>query len=375
MAVAEVKTDSDRTKTIIAIALGGLALLSLLYAFGGSFFGGSTASPTATTSPTPKPSPTTARNADNFRMPTQSEEDLAYQSTPIVYLSTKHNAPDPGRNIFAFYEPGPPCKPGIDCPIPTPKPETPMPTPIPPPIFIAYVTPQSVYAGSKSFRLDVTGDKFSPITKIIYNGGELPTNFINEQKLSAEIPANLIAGAGSGSILVRTPDGVLFSNQVMLSIQPPPVPTFQYIGMIARQHANNDTAYYLEQGKQAPETARLNDVISGRFRLISIAAERIIVEDTTLGFKHPVNIQQPSQGSPTFGSGQPGGFPGPGLNRGGGYIPYSPNVPSINTVPGGSIPGIPDNIPRVNPAANVNAQPIRREDSKKDDTGDEDTDN
>lgn len=375
MAVAEVKTDSDRTKTIIAIALGGLALLSLLYAFGGSFLGGSTANTTAAASPTPKPSPTSARNADNFRMPTQSEEDLAYQSTPIVYSAAPHGAPDPGRNIFAFYEPGPPCKPGIDCPIPTPKPETPMPTPIPPPIFIAYVTPQSVYAGSKSFRLDVTGDKFSPITKIIYNGSELPTSFINEQKLSAEIPANLIAGAGSGSILVRTPDGVLFSNQVMLNIQPPPTPTFQYIGMIARQHANNDTAYYLEQGQKAPETARLNDVIGGRFRLISIAAERIIVEDTTLGFKHPVNIQQPSQGTPTFGSGRPGRFNSPGLNRGGGYIPYSPNVPPVNTVPSGSIPGIPDNIPRVNPAANVNAQPIRREDSKKNDTGDEDTDN
>jgi hypothetical protein len=368
MAVAEVKTDSDRTKTIIAIALGGLALLSLLYAFGGSFFGGSRANVTVSASPTPKPK-TTTRNSDNFRIPTQSEQDFASQSIPVNYSPARHGAPDAGRNIFAFYEPGPPCKPGIDCPIPTPKPETPLPTPTPPPIFIAYVTPQSVYAGSKSFRLEVTGDKFSPITKIIYNGSELPTGFISEQKLTAEIPASLISGAGSGQIMVRTPDGKLFSNPVMLSIQPPPVPTFQYIGMIARQHANNDTAYYLEQGKQAPATARLNDIIGGRFRLISISAERIIVEDTSLGFKHPVNIQQPSQGTPTFGSGQPGGFPaGPGMNRGGGYIPYTP---PINTIPPGSIPGIPDNIPRVNAPANVAVpQP-----QKKDDTGDEDTDN
>jgi hypothetical protein len=371
MAVAEVKTDSDRTKTIIAIALGGLALLSLLYAFGGSFFGGSTTNTTATASPTPKrsPSPTTARNADNFRIPTQAEQDLANTAIPINYSPTRHGAPDPGRNIFAFYEPPKPCV-GLGCPTPTPKP-TPEPTPEPtPPIFIAYVTPQSVYAGSKSFRLDVHGDKFTEITKIYYNNSEMPTSFVNGQRLSTEIPANLIAGAGSFFIMVRTPNGVLFSNQVALNVQPPPVPTFQYIGMIARQHANNDTAYYLEQGKKDPATARLNDVIGGRFRLISIAAERIIVEDTTLGFKHPVNIQQPSQGTPTFGSGQPGGFPGPGMNRGGGYIPYTP---PINTVPpGGSIPGIPDNIPRVNqPNNNVNARPPQ----KKDDTGDEDTDN
>src|SRR5688572_19719143 len=145
MAVAEVKTDSDRTKTIIAIALGGLALLSLLYAFGGSFFGGSTANVSVSTgaTPTPKPksSPANARNADNFRLPTQSEEELTYQSTPILYSRTSYGAPDPGRNIFAFYEPPPPCR-GLDCPTPTPKP-IPPPTVAPtPPIFIAYVTPQ-----------------------------------------------------------------------------------------------------------------------------------------------------------------------------------------------------------------------------------------
>lgn len=367
MAVAEVKTDSDRTKTIIAIALGGLALLSLLYAFGGSFFGGSTTSVTVSTSPSPKPSP--ARNADNFRIPTQSEQDFVNQSNPIFYSRTRYGAPDPGRNIFAFYEPPPPCR-GLDCPTPTPRPIAP-PTPEPtPPIFIAYVTPQSVYAGSRSFRLDVYGDKFEPITKIYYNGNELPTSFVNAQRLSTEIPANLIAGAGSIFIVVRTPDGKLYSNQVSLNVQPPPVPTFQYIGMIQRQHANNDTAYYLEQGQKDPETARLNDVIGGRFRLISISAERIIVEDTTLGFKHPVNIQQPSQGTPTFGSGQPSGFPGPGLIRGGGgtFQQVNPGIP-----PGGSIPGIPDNIPRVNqPNNNVNVQ---QPPQKKQDTGDEDTDN
>lgn len=369
MAVAEVKTDSDRTKTIIAIALGGLALLSLIYAFGGSFFGGSTTNVTVTSSPTPKPSPASARNPDNFRMPAQNEQDLTYQSTPILYSRANYGAPDPGRNIFAFYEPPPPCV-GIECPTPTPKP-LPIPTIAPtPPIFIAYVTPQSVYAGSKSFRLDVHGDKFSEITKIVYNNSELPTSFINGQRLSADIPANLIAGAGSGSVLVRTPDGLLFSNQVMLSIQAAPQPMFKYIGMIARQHANNDTAYYLEQGKQAPATARLNDVIGGRFRLISISAEKIMVEDTTLGFKYPLTLEQPSsQGSPTFGSGQPGGFPGgPINNRGGGYIPYNP---AVNTAPpGGSIPGIPDNIPRVNQPNNNTKSP-----QTKDETGDNDTDN
>jgi hypothetical protein len=138
--------------------------------------------------------------------------------------------------------------------------------------------------------------------------------------------------------------------------------------MIARQHANNDTAYFTEQGKQTPTTARLNDVVAGRFRLISISAERAIFEDTGLGFKHTLAMQQATRGAPQFGDGQPvrgGGFP-----PGSGYIP-NPSImnPNVNANPPTRIPGIPDNIPRVNTPANARPQ---RDDSKKDDSKDDD---
>ncbi len=372
MAAVTVNNPTDRNKMILAIVLGAIALLMLLYAFGGSFWGGTSTKVSVTTA-TPSPTPRRGARANDFQMPTQSQLDLEYASLPITYSPAVFGAPDPGRNIFAFYEPPPPCP---DCPTPTPKPPPP-PTPAPtPPIFVAYVTPQSVYAGSKGFRVEVHGDRFEPGTKIYFNGMEMPTSFVNAQRVSTDIPANLIAGAGSAGIIVRTPDGRLFSNQVFLSIQPPPTPNFQYIGMIARQHANNDTAYYLEQGKTAPVTARLNDVIGGRFRLVSISPERMIVEDTGLGFRHSVNIQQPAQGTPTFGSGQPGPG-GRGFPAGGGYVPMpqQQQIPGINTpvqVPEGSIPGIPDNIPRVNPTSPANSNPQRNNpnsDTKKDDDG------
>jgi hypothetical protein len=360
---AEVRTASDRNKMILAIALGGLALLSLLYAFGGGIIGsGGTTRITVTASPTPKPADKAA-DPDKFRMPTQAEEDFTYQSVPISYSPAVFNAPDPGRNIFAFYEPPPPCP---DCPTPTPKPPPPA-TPAPtPPVFIAYVTPQSAYAGSKAVRIEVHGDRFDPSTKIYLNGMEMPTAYVSGQRMSVDIPSNMLSSEGSLAILVRNSDGKLFSNQAFFSVQAPPKPAFKYIGMIARQHANNDTAYYTEAEKPTPMTARLNDVIAGRFRVVSISAERMIVEDTSLGFRHSVNIEQAAQGTPTFGSGQPGpggrGFPS------GGYVPYTPNNPNFNGIPAGSIPGIPDNIPRVNPnpPANVQRPPEKKEDDGQD---------
>ena len=72
-------------------------------------------------------------------------------------------------------------------------------------------------------------------------------------------------------------------------------PQFQYIGMIARKRYNNDTAYFLEQGKQTPMAARLNDVVGGRFRLVSVAADETILEDVNLGFRHKLQLYRPAR--------------------------------------------------------------------------------
>src|SRR4029079_405895 len=100
-------------------------------------------------------------------------------------------APEPGRNIFAFYEPPLPCP---TCPTPTPKPIiTPTPTPPPhPPITLAAVTPQNVYAGVNGFRLEIGGDKFDPTARIYFNGSEVPSHFISPQKMTADVPASMV---------------------------------------------------------------------------------------------------------------------------------------------------------------------------------------
>jgi hypothetical protein len=258
--------------------------------------------------------------------------------------------------------------------------ETPYPTPAPAPspsLLVGFVTPQSVYAGSKSFRMDVSGDKFTPDSLILFNGNPIPTTFVSPQQLSAEIPSNFIAGAGPVSIMVRTPDGKLFSNPVILNVQAPPTPQFQYIGMIGRKRANNDTAYFQEQGKNPPPppvSARLNDIVNGRFRLVSISVNETVFEDVSLGFRHKLALYRPAPGQ-SASSDNPNNlinkntynqFNQP-LENPPVYIQPQviPGIP--NNIQPQEIPGIPNNIPRYNPQQPPPPTPNRNNNDEDDD--------
>lgn len=369
MAVFDGKSPSERNKMIAAIVLGVLSIASLAYAFGGSFFGGSRAA-SATPTPSPKPSATPRKEIGEVRMPTAEEESLGYM-TPVVYSPYRFGGnADPGRNIFAFYEPPPPCP---DCP--TPVPPTPpiiIPTPTPPfPFELTFVNPQSVFAGTNGTRIEVTGERFTPDARVIFKNVELPTSYINPQRLSANVPANLIAGQGSAQIMVRTPDGSKYSLPFGsgFSIQPPPTPQFKYVGMIARSRGNNDTAY-LDEGKTFPTGYRLNDVIGGRFRLVNITADAVTLQDTSLGFRHSVPMQKASATVSTVGSPNQG----PVYGRPG----FPPGFPQNQGQPGQRIPGIPENIPPYQPPNRrppANTTPPGQRTEKIPDVDDEDTDN
>ncbi|HKX84357.1 MAG TPA: hypothetical protein VJL58_09060 [Pyrinomonadaceae bacterium] len=353
----EGKTPSERNKIIAAGVLGVLALVSLFFAFGRGLFA-SSAKQTVSATPTPKPAAAaTPANPDAFKMPSADEQTFAYTTIPVVYNPATHSAPDAGRNIFAFYEPAPPCP---DCPPPTPKPTpivTPSPTPTPP-ILLAFVNPQMVYAGQRGFRLEVSGDKFAPDTKIYFSQNELPTQFLSPQRMVADVPASMVAGEGPRQVIIQSTDGKRYSTQMMVNVQPQPKPNFQYIGMVARKRHNNDTAYFMLPGAQSPVSARLSDVVGGRFRLVSISAQETVFEDANLGFRHSVKLTVAPSGSSTSVS-PTRGFPG-GEN----YVPYNPNVQQ----PVQSIPGIPDNIPRYVPPQPANRPPPEKKGDEDDDT-------
>jgi hypothetical protein len=351
MAIFEGKTTTERNKIIAAAVLGVVALISLYLAFGRSLFGSST-NAKVTVSPTPKPSVAPQNTGDRV-MPSQSDQDFVYQTTPVDYSPGNIFAPDAGRNIFAFYEPPPPT-PYSPTPyvVPTEKPASPPP---PPPFLVAYTNPQSVYAGSQGFRLEIIGDKFTPDSRIYLNQVEMPTIFVNAQKLVTDLPSNFIAQETQIQVIVQTPDGKKYSNPAMFMVQAPPRPGLQYIGMIGRKRYNNDTAYFMETGKDKPFGARLNDIVSGRFRLVDISSAEVVFQDVELGFKHRLPLTRTATATGTTGSpGQPSLPPG--------FPPYNPT-----TMPPGSIPGIPANVqPYIPPP-----QPRRTPAQKKEDVDDD----
>ncbi|MGI8641058.1 MAG: hypothetical protein ACR2MG_14075 [Pyrinomonadaceae bacterium] len=379
MKIFEGKSPTERNKLIAAIVLGVMAVIALTYTFGGMFVSSKKTTVAITVSPTPTPKALVkSGDTQNSSLPSREEVDFQYTTTPVVYNPDKFYAPDAGRNIFAFYEPPPPTPyvtPLVAFKTPTPVPP-PDPTPTPP-LLVGFVTPQSVYSGSKTFRLEVNGDKFTPDSRILFNGSELPTTYISPQKLVADVPSNLISGAGSLFIMVRTPGG-LYSNQVSLNVQAPPIPAFQYIGMIARKRYNNDTAYFQEEGKQTPISGRLNDIVSGRFRLVSISPEETIFEDVNLGFKHRLALYrpEPEKGSNAGNPNTPDLISPTGIpiridrNQYNNQYNNTPNVPTY-VPPQGEIPGIPNNIPRYNPTPQKQQSPQQRtNDLDDDDDGD-----
>lgn len=378
MKIFEGKSPSERNKLIAAMTLGALALLSLVYTFSGLVMSGKKTTVNVKVSPTPTATgSSTSGTTQTASVPKINDQEYIndYIITPVVYTPPGY-APEAGRNIFAFYEPPPPT-PYVPTPIPVVQEKTPIPpTPTPPPPFtLAYVSPQSVFAGQKTFRLEVNGDKFTTDALIIWNGSQLPTNYVSPQKLTADISANLIAAEGTQSIEVRSPDGK-YSVPVQLVVQAPPKPNYQYIGMISRSRGNNDMATLIEPNKPTatPFNVRLNDIIpGGRFRTISISKNEVVMEDTMLGFRHKLPLFRGTQqaglgGQTTDGRGgfgdrnQPGRFPTENTV----VQPYNPTLPSTQ-----EIPGIPNNIPRYVPP-----QPQQQQNQKKDvDDDDEDGDN
>lgn len=266
---------------IVAITLGAIAFISLGY----MFFGGSSSKPgkpanqngnrsTAGTLLSQSATRTTTG-------PSASElnQDPLTQMTPIQIDFTPPAVPEAGRNIFA-YPPPPPPKP---LPSPTPvAPPSPTPTP---PVLLASVSPQNVYARTGDFTLEVSGDKFTPASRILFNSTELPTRFVSPQQLSANVPAGMIAGEGPRQIKVSTPDGKLYSNLATLNVTAPPAPNYLYVGIIGGQRYN-DTAVLKDKNSKELLSVQRGDVVGGRFRVTSISERELSLVDTSLRVKH-----------------------------------------------------------------------------------------
>lgn len=308
MALLEGKTPAERNKTIAAIALGGLALISISYMLLGS---GSSA-------PAKKPASNTnsSRAAATPRPPIgQSAIPPEMEDTeflrPVVSIITQPAIPEAGRNIFAYYEgPPPSAKPSVSTEPTLP----PTPTPVLPNVMLASVSPVNVYARTGDFTLEVTGDKFTPDVRIEINGSQLPTRFINAQQLSANVSGSQISVEGPRQISVRSPDGQLFSNTATLNVQAPPTPNYTFVGLLAKP-SSNDTALLKDRGSRDLLSVQRGDLLGGRFRVTSISVREVALVDTNLKIKHTLPLTTDSGGGSSSPGAQPAapvsGFPNP----------------------------------------------------------------
>ena len=267
---------NEKKKIIAAAVLGVVAIAVLGYLF----FGGGTKKPTANANQIgAKSTPTPARNINPRPLPQDMTSDDLSAVQPIVYNGTAAAASDADRNIFAYYVPPPP--PVKILPTPTPPP--------PPPLTVSSVTPTSVYARTTDFSLQVGGDKFTPAVRIFIDGRQMQTRFVSAQQVATTVTADLIANPGNRRIEVKTADGSLYSNVGNLVVTPPPVPNYNYIGLIGKPRFN-DTAVLQDKNSKDLLNVQRGDVVSGRFRVNSISDKEVVLVDVTLKIRHTLTF-------------------------------------------------------------------------------------
>jgi hypothetical protein len=282
MQVVDLTKPGEKKKLLAAAALGLGAIIVLWWALFG--FGGGSGRPTRTTAsatPTPRTTQTTSRPQQQAPAPeVQTLANLA----PVEYVQSSYSAPEPKRNIFSYYEPP------KSAPV---EKVTPTPTPPPPaPILLASLSPSNVYARTADFKLEAAGDKFTPAMRIFVDGRELPTTYKSPQQLSATISASLIAAPGSRSVVVRTPDNSLYSDPLAIQVAAPPVPNFNYVGIVSPQDRVGDKAWVQDKNNKNILVVDRGDIIGGRFRVTSISQKELVLTDTSLKIKHTIAMSE-----------------------------------------------------------------------------------
>ena len=273
MQLSDPNNPNERKKMIAAAVLAVAAIVVLGYVF----FGGSSNTPqTIKNAPVVRASPTPGPGKSPMPVVAENTEDLSALNLNLAPIGA---GAEPNRNIFAFYEPPPPTPKQVIIPTPTP-------TPVPP-VLISSLNPSMVYARTADFALEITGDKFTPALRVTVDGRELPTRFMNSQQVFTTVPAALISNPGVRQVKLMTGDNKLYSNVANINVTPPPVPNYNFVGVLLKPRGN-DTAVLQKKGDKELMNVVRGDVLEGRFRVNSISEREVVLIDTTLKIRHPI---------------------------------------------------------------------------------------
>jgi uncharacterized protein (TIGR03437 family) len=90
---------------------------------------------------------------------------------------------------------------------------------LPAPPALASLSPSSINAGSAGFTLTLSGSNFAPGAAVLWNGSSLVTTVVSSTQLTAQVPANLLATAGTVSVNVYQA-GVPASSALTFTVSP-----------------------------------------------------------------------------------------------------------------------------------------------------------
>jgi hypothetical protein len=289
MQMTDIQNPNERKKLVWAGVLGMLALALLWWTFVGFGTSGNK-TPSTVASGTKPPASRTSTNKVQPPAAVELKGDILDQLRPVNYVYSIPNVPEAKRNIFVYYEP----------PLVVVKPspiQTPTPTPTPP-VLLASLSPSNVFARTSDFTLEVSGDKITPALKVLIDNNEMATRYISPQQLSATVPAALIASPGGRQVMLRSPDGTVYSNSLPLSVAAAPLPNFTYVGIIGTPR-HLDTAILQDKASKEILSVQRGDLLGGRFRVTSISEKELIVVDSNLKIKHTIAYSnQGDRGNP-----------------------------------------------------------------------------
>lgn len=288
MQKVDIQNPSERKKLILAGLLGIVSIIFLWWAL----FGFGSSSKKASQRSAGQPVPSAITRTTNNKVPPATAVELTADALdrlrPVNYEDSPVSAPEARRNIFVYYEPP-------ATPVPVASIPTPTPTPVPP-MLLANLSPADVYARTGDFTLEIAGDKFTPQTRVSIDNNELPTRYLGPQQLSATVPAAVIANPGGRQVIVRSPDGTLYSNTATLNVAAAPIPNYIYVGIIGTVR-HIDTAILQDKGSKETLSVQRGDVLAGRFRVTSISEKELVLIDTNLKIKHTLPLTSQSDRS------------------------------------------------------------------------------
>ncbi len=110
----------------------------------------------------------------------------------------------------------------------------------------------------------------------------------------------MIANPGSKQVVLRSPDGALYSNDTILNVAAPPTPNYSYIGIIGTPRYI-DTAILQDKNNRELLNVQRGDLLGGRFRVTSISEKELVAVDTNLKIRHTIAFStQNERGGPTL---------------------------------------------------------------------------